>query len=87
MRLDIMRQEIDQIDRELVRLLNRRASMALRIGKEKKKKNLPIRDPRREKAVLARVRRSSKGPLDGVQMEKIYKQIISACVKAEKGLR
>jgi chorismate mutase len=86
MSLNAMRQEIDRIDGEIVRLLNKRASVAVRIGKEKRKKNLPVRDPRREKKVLTRVRKCSKGPLDGAQMKKIYKQIILACVKAEKDM-
>jgi chorismate mutase/prephenate dehydratase len=87
MSLNVLRLEIDGIDREIVRLLNKRAAVAIRIGSEKKKQNLPVRDPRREKAVLAKVGKRSKGPLAGAQVEKIYKQIITACVNTEMAMK
>jgi chorismate mutase/prephenate dehydratase len=87
MSIGAMRQQIDSIDLKIVRLLNKRALEAIKIGREKRKKKLPVRDPRREDTVMTRVRKCSKGPLDGAQMKKIYKQIISACVKAEMEMR
>ena len=52
MTLNRLRQQIDRIDLKLLRLLNRRASAALRIGRLKKKQSLPVYDSRREQEVL-----------------------------------
>jgi chorismate mutase len=87
MSIEILRREIDRLDAKIVRALNRRAAAAVKIGRQKRKKRLPVRDPGREDAVMKRVLKCSKGPLDGAQVKKIYKQIIAACVKVEKDMR
>jgi prephenate dehydrogenase len=70
------RAEIDAIDDELLRLLNARASLAAEIGLAKKLSRAPLRDPDRERKVLARVCKSGDGPLDGDGIKKIFKTII-----------
>jgi prephenate dehydrogenase len=70
------RAEIDTIDDELLRLLNRRARLATEIGLVKKREHAPLRDPGREDQVLARVCESSEGPLDEQAVKKIFKTII-----------
>jgi len=47
------RELIDEVDRELVTLLARRARLALRAGRAKSDLGMGVRDPRREAAVLA----------------------------------
>src|SRR5689334_22627299 len=76
-----LRQELDAIDDELVRLLNRRASLSLKVGDLKRRQgdNTPIFVPEREAEVLGNVRRANKaGPLRGAQLEAIYRQILSS---------
>ena len=51
------RKKIDEIDLKLVELLNQRSQCAIEIGKIKKKLNVEIYDPRREKTVIDSVRR------------------------------
>jgi chorismate mutase len=46
------RKRIDELDLELIRILNERASCAIEIGKIKRQKRLPIYDPKREENVV-----------------------------------
>lgn len=47
--IEMLREEIDKIDSKLLQLLNERSKLALEIGEIKKKYNLPVYDPEREK--------------------------------------
>ena len=76
MTLQQLRNRIDRIDRKLLRLLNERAALAMRIGGLKKKKGLPVFDGKREQAVLRRLERASRGPLPGVSIKKIFRDIL-----------
>ena len=55
MDLDIIRQEIDQIDQELVALLEKRMVCVGQIVKYKEQEGLPVLDQGRERAVLEKV--------------------------------
>ena len=52
MDIQVLRQEIDRIDREMVRLFCERMSVASRIADYKMEHNLPIHHPAREQEVL-----------------------------------
>ena len=69
------RREIDEIDSELLRMLNRRASCALSIGKIKKKKNLPINVPEREEKVLQRLTSINEGPVPAESVRNVFQTI------------
>ena len=70
------RTEIDEIDCELLRLLNRRARLSARIAGAKLAAGLPLRDPEREQAVVARACRINAGPLDERAVAKIFRRIM-----------
>lgn len=55
MDLDSIRQEIDQIDQELVALLEKRMVCVGQIVEYKKQKGLPVLDQGREREVLEKV--------------------------------
>lgn len=50
--LDDYRREIDEIDRELTKLFEKRMNVVLKVGEYKKKNNLPVLNETREKQVL-----------------------------------
>lgn len=83
MTLDQLRRQIDRIDTRLVRLLNDRAALALKIGSEKCRSGTPLLDPERERQVLARIRESGAGPLAPAQLEAIYTVIINKCTQVQ----
>ena len=76
MPLSRLRSQIDRIDRQLLRLLNRRAAAAARIGRFKKSRGLPVYDGRREGAVLKRLLRANRGPLPAASVRGIFREIL-----------
>ncbi len=87
MMLEKMRKKIDVLDRKLVNLLNLRAEITKRIGREKISTGREIYSPEREMQVLRKVSGLSKGPLSKVAVESIYREIMSANLALEKVLR
>jgi prephenate dehydratase/chorismate mutase len=79
-----MRREIDRIDAQLVGLMNERAALAGALVRHKRQAGLPIFDPTREMEVLARVIRSSKGPLSREALSAIYRQLIAQTRRLEE---
>ena len=61
-----LRSQIDALDGRIVRLLNERAEIVVRIGHLKQKSNEPVYAPDREQVVLGKVRglnrRAAAGP-------------------------
>lgn len=50
--LEILRERINGVDRELMELISKRIQIALEIGKLKNKEGLPVRDEAREEEVI-----------------------------------
>lgn len=82
-KLDPLRQQIDQLDGQLVELLNERVKIALAIGAHKKKDKGEVYVPAREKAVFDRVHGLNQGPLLDVSLDAIYREIMSASLALE----
>lgn len=70
------RGQIDAIDAELLRLLNERAAIALRVGAAKADAESSLCDPRREQEVVGRLVAANAGPLDGRGVANIFQRII-----------
>jgi chorismate mutase len=79
-----LRENIDQVDSVLVKLLNQRAQWALDIGEVKKAADLPIYQPDREKAVLARVQQLNRGPLGQAAVQRLFERIIDESRRLER---
>jgi chorismate mutase/prephenate dehydratase len=71
------RDEIDAIDAALLSLLNRRADLALEVGRRKQGAGLPLRDAKRERQILARARALSRGPLGPAAIERLFRAILA----------
>jgi len=82
-----LRRQIDRIDDQLLRLLNRRAELALAIAVQKARSNSGVYAPAREKGVLARIARANQGPLNAQLVRAIFREIISASRSLEQRLR
>lgn len=80
-----LRRRIDRIDQALLRLLNRRASAALRIGTLKKQRGLPILDAKREGNVLRRMIHANGGPLSETAVREIFRRILRENRGLQKG--
>ncbi|MFL6282128.1 MAG: chorismate mutase [Pyrinomonadaceae bacterium] len=92
MRIEDCREEIDRIDGELLRLLNRRALLALEIGEMKTRAGLPLKDEGREREVLSRSSVANAGPLADGSVARIFRRIIresrrvEECAQATQGV-
>ncbi len=87
MSLKNLRGQIDHLDKEIIRLLNRRAEVSLRIGETKRKNGLSIYSPEREREVLKKLALSNRGPLSSKALEAIYCEIMSSSLALERPLR
>jgi chorismate mutase len=74
--LKSLRKLIDQKNKSMVRLLNRRAGYALKIAEVKRAQGLPIRDDAREAQVLEKVSKYNKGPLSDAALHRIFRCIM-----------
>jgi len=84
--IDKFRQQIDTIDDELLRLLERRAEAARAIGRAKAKTGSRVYVPSREKKILDRLSRSRK-TLSAATVRAVFREVISACRSLEQGMR
>jgi chorismate mutase len=84
MTIEDWRCEIDAIDKELVRLLNLRTELTLKVGQFKSSYGLALRVPAREKAILKRLKELNSGPLDNESLEKIYHVIFDLSVRSQQ---
>jgi prephenate dehydratase/chorismate mutase len=76
MSLEDQRAEINNLDSELLRLLNRRARIALRVGQSKQASGLSLCDHTREREVIDRMCQANEGPLDDRAIIELYRVII-----------
>ena len=86
MDINYWRKEIDDIDAELLRLLNMRARLALKVGALKLAADLPFCDPDRERTLLQRLQEINCGPLDEYAVGKIFRRIIRESRRVESGV-
>jgi chorismate mutase / prephenate dehydratase len=82
-----LRARIDAVDEQLVRLLDRRARMARRIGEIKQERGLEAYAPARERAVLDRVASLSEGDFPKRGLEVVFREIISSSISLEAHLK
>jgi chorismate mutase len=83
MTIEDCRVEIDKIDGELLRLLNLRARLAVRVGETKRVVGLSVCDREREREVVARACRDNRGPLDEGAVARLFRCIIRESRRAE----
>ena len=82
--IDDLRNRIDEIDAELVKLLSARAECALAIGQAKRIAGLEVYQPGREAEVLAHVQAINKGPLDNAAMRRLFERVIDEARRLER---
>ena len=82
--MNALRQRIDELDEELVKLLSARAACALAIGRVKKALGLQIYQPSREAEVLRHVQQLNPGPLDNGAMRRLFERVIDEARRLER---
>lgn len=87
-----LRDEIDAIDQQIMALVSRRAGCAQRVAEVKQAhlgegESVVFYRPEREAQVLRRVMELNPGPLDGEEMAKIFRQVMSSCLALEQPMQ
>ena len=84
-----LRERIDEIDRQLRMLLNKRAAHAEEVARLKTRMEGDTPTyyrPDREAEILARLREENEGPLPDAHIERLFREIISCCLSLEQPL-
>lgn len=76
MKINEWRNRIDEVDKQLVRLLSVRAQLAIEIGREKRETGVEIYDAARERDVLEQVLRENPGVLSEEALEQLFREIV-----------
>lgn len=78
MGLDEWRKQIDDLDRQLLRLLGQRAELSVAIGRAKHEGGQPVFVPERERALVDDLVRLNPGPLPPAAVRAIWGEVLSA---------
>jgi chorismate mutase len=78
------RDQIDDLDRRLVDLLNQRTAIVEEIGRIKKQAAMAIYEPGRESKVFDNVTEYNRGPLSSDGLKRIFERIIDEMRRIQK---
>lgn len=82
-----IRGQIDAIDRDLLRLISRRATLAGEVAAVKAANgDRRYYRPEREAEILRHIKEHNPGPLDGETIARLFREIMSACLALEQPL-
>lgn len=87
--LQQVRERINSIDAELLRLISERAACAQDVAKIKDAHGEAVKyyRPEREAEILRRIKACNPGPLDDEEIARLFREIMSACLALEKPLK
>lgn len=70
------RDQIDELDRQLVRLLNERTRIVEKLGRVKEELDLPVYEPKREDEVYRNIIECNEGPLPPEALKRLFERIV-----------
>ncbi|MFD3445569.1 bifunctional 3-deoxy-7-phosphoheptulonate synthase/chorismate mutase [Microbacteriaceae bacterium 4G12] len=82
--LDKLRNQIDDINLQLLHLLNERAKIVQEVGKQKKLQGMKRFDPVRERQVLNMLAENNEGPFETSTIQHIFKTIFQASLELQE---
>ena len=87
--LDALRERIDALDSDILRLISERASCAKLVAEIKTQEDpsAVFYRPEREAQVLRRIMALNEGPLDSEEMARLFREIMSACLALEQPIK
>jgi chorismate mutase/prephenate dehydratase len=83
-RLEKLRKNIKDKDREIIRLLNERSRISVQIGQVKGEEGLQVYNPSQESRVYGYLEELNRGPLTQSSVRSIFREIISASRNLQK---
>jgi chorismate mutase-like protein len=74
--LEEYRDQIDDVDRRILALLNERTLVVEQIGRVKQEMSMPVYEPKREDEVFQNIATHNPGPLPGDAAKRVFERII-----------
>lgn len=87
MTIEDWRRQINEIDSQILKLLNKRAEAVIQIGRQKSQQGLPYYLPEREKEILDRLATENPGPFPTEGVRSVWREILSSSLALEHPLR
>ncbi len=82
--LDKLRDQLDDVNLQLLELINHRAGIVQEIGQLKQKQSVNRFDPVRERDMLNKIAKNNNGPFVDSTIQHIFKEIFKAGVELQK---
>ena len=79
-----LREAIDSVDAEILRLVASRVELVLSIAEYKRARQMPVYDPDRERAVIERLLGLAPANLDPQLVRRIFERIIDESRRVEQ---
>ncbi len=70
------RDQIDELDRKLVALLNQRTRIVEKLGRVKEELDMPVYEPKREDQVYRNIVENNSGPLPPEALRRLFERIV-----------
>ncbi|PTH18024.1 bifunctional 3-deoxy-7-phosphoheptulonate synthase/chorismate mutase [Staphylococcus auricularis] len=83
-KIQTYREEIVEINNEILKLLTKRGEVAQKIGEEKRKQGTVIYDPQREKEMINDLVEKNEGPFNDNVIKQLFKEIFKASTDLQK---
>jgi len=86
--LELLRRQIDEVDRQILHLLNERGKLSLKVRDTRQATgDATVFAPHRESELVGRLERENPGPLRPEHLRAIYREILSASRDLQRPLR
>lgn len=82
--LDTLRNQLDELNLQILDLLNQRAALSKEIGRVKLAQGVNKFDPERERHMLNLITQKNNGPFDDSTVQHLFKQIFKASLDLQK---
>jgi chorismate mutase len=82
--LESLRRSIDDLDGRILELVAERVRVVLAVGQYKRRNNIAVYDPERERKMLDRLCSQAKHPLDAETVRRIFERLIDESRRIEQ---
>ncbi|MDC3415790.1 bifunctional 3-deoxy-7-phosphoheptulonate synthase/chorismate mutase [Aquibacillus salsiterrae] len=83
-KIEQLRDQLDQVNLEILNLINQRAELVKEIGQVKEKQGANRFDPVRERKMLNLIKENNKGPFENSTIEHLFKEIFKAGLELQE---
>ncbi|MGG3800075.1 bifunctional 3-deoxy-7-phosphoheptulonate synthase/chorismate mutase [Metabacillus fastidiosus] len=82
--LDALRERVDEINLQLLKLISERGKLVQEIGKAKESQGVNRYDPIRERSMLDIIKEYNEGPFENSTLQHIFKEIFKAALELQE---